>query len=45
MLEVGEEEPSGVIKTMHRHGDQLHGRQCGGSLGRRCVGTVKMTVC
>jgi hypothetical protein len=43
VYEVGEGEPGSLTKTLHGHGDPRHGRRRGDSLGRRCVGTSKMT--
>jgi hypothetical protein len=45
VLEVGEEEPGGLTKTLHGRGDLHRGRRRGVSLGCRCTGTAKMTVC
>jgi hypothetical protein len=45
VLEVGEEEPDGLMKTLHGRGDPRHGRRCDDLLGRRCAGTAKMTAC
>jgi hypothetical protein len=43
VLEVDEEEPGGVTKTLHGRGDPHRERRHGDSLGRRCTGTAKMT--
>jgi hypothetical protein len=45
VLEVGEEEPGGMTKTVRGRDDPCRGRQRGGNLGRLCAGTTKMTVC
>jgi hypothetical protein len=43
VVEVGEEEPDSLMKTLHGRGDLRHWRRRGDSLGRRCVGMAKMT--
>jgi hypothetical protein len=45
VLKVGEEEPDVLTKTLHGRGDLHHGRRRGGSLGRWCAETTKMTAC
>jgi hypothetical protein len=45
VLEVGEEEPGGLTKTLRGRGNPHRGRRRGDSLRRQCAETAKMTAC
>jgi hypothetical protein len=45
VLEVGEEEPDGLTKTLRGRGDPRRGRRRDDSLGCRFMGMAMMTAC